>query len=74
MTQVNGDFGSIFETLLPGTTAKLDPPEGQSVLEGLEVKVAFGGVWKQSLQELSGGQRYSLTEFCMNGEWITGLS
>ena len=24
---------------------------------GLEVKVAFGGVWKQSLTELSGGQR-----------------
>lgn len=24
---------------------------------GLEVRVAFGGVWKQSLTELSGGQR-----------------
>ena len=24
---------------------------------GLEIKVAFGGVWKQSLSELSGGQR-----------------
>ena len=24
---------------------------------GLEVKVAFGGVWKASLTELSGGQR-----------------
>ena len=55
--KVNHDFGSIFETLLPGTTAKLDPPEGQTVLDGLEVRVAFGGVWKQSLQELSGGQR-----------------
>ena len=51
------DFGSIFSTLLPGTSARLSPPEGMSVLDGLEVKVAFGGVWKESLQELSGGQR-----------------
>lgn len=51
------DFGSIFSTLLPGTTAKLEPPEGGSFLDGLEVRVAFGGVWKQSLSELSGGQR-----------------
>lgn len=26
-------------------------------MAGLEVRVAFGGVWKQSLSELSGGQR-----------------
>ena len=37
--------------------AKLEPPEGQEAWEGLEVKVAFGDVWKQSLTELSGGQR-----------------
>jgi len=57
--KVNRDFGSIFSTLLPGTHAKLEPPEssGGSVLEGLEVKVAFGSVWKESLSELSGGQR-----------------
>ncbi|KAK7508183.1 hypothetical protein BaRGS_00000422, partial [Batillaria attramentaria] len=54
--QVNKDFGSIFSTLLPGTQAKLAPPEGQTVLDGLEVKVAFGDVWKESLSELSGGQ------------------
>merc|ERR1719515_624252 len=35
----------------------LEPPQGQDVLDGLEVKVAFGGVWKESLSELSGGQR-----------------
>lgn len=51
------DFGSIFSTLLPGTMAKLDPPEGGTFLDGLEVRVAFGTVWKQSLSELSGGQR-----------------
>ncbi|CAI5529739.1 unnamed protein product [Closterium sp. Naga37s-1] len=55
--KVTKDFGSIFSTLLPGTMAKLDPPEGQDFLAGLEVKVAFGGVWKHSLSELSGGQR-----------------
>ncbi|XP_014675527.1 PREDICTED: structural maintenance of chromosomes protein 2-like [Priapulus caudatus] len=55
--QVNKDFSSIFSTLLPGSCAKLAPPEGQSVLDGLEVKVAFGDVWKESLSELSGGQR-----------------
>ncbi|KAG9134427.1 hypothetical protein Leryth_022382 [Lithospermum erythrorhizon] len=56
-TKVNKDFGSIFSTLLPGTMAKLEPPEGCSFLDGLEVRVAFGHVWKQSLSELSGGQR-----------------
>lgn len=55
--KVNRDFGSIFSMLLPGTTAKLEPLEGASVMEGLEVKVAFNGVWKESLTELSGGQR-----------------
>jgi len=55
--QVNKDFGSIFSSLLPGTSAKLEPLAGQDVLDGLEVKVAFGGVWKESLTELSGGQR-----------------
>ena len=37
--KVNQDFGSIFSSLLPGTMAKLEPPEGQSFLAGLEVKV-----------------------------------
>ncbi|KAL7546813.1 hypothetical protein ACHAWF_010148 [Thalassiosira exigua] len=55
--KVNKDFGSIFSTLLPGTNAKLEPPEGMEATEGLEVKVAFGDIWKQSLSELSGGQR-----------------
>merc|ERR1712194_401423 len=49
--------GSIFSTLLPGSNAKLEPPEGMQVWEGLEVKIAFGNIWKESLSELSGGQR-----------------
>jgi len=56
--KVNADFGNIFDELLPGNTAKLDPPEGKSISDGLEVKVCLGKVWKQSLTELSGGQRY----------------
>ncbi|KAJ3153082.1 Structural maintenance of chromosomes protein 2 [Geranomyces michiganensis] len=55
--QVNQDFGSIFADLLPGNSARLDPPEDQDISQGLEVKVALGGVWKNSLTELSGGQR-----------------
>jgi structural maintenance of chromosome 2 len=55
--KVNRDFGSIFSTLLPGTFAKLEPLEGCTVADGLEVRVAFNDVWKDSLTELSGGQR-----------------
>lgn len=55
--KVNGDFGQIFAELLPGSFAKLDPPEGKTIADGLEVKVSLGKVWKQSLTELSGGQR-----------------
>lgn len=59
--KVSTNFSKIFATLLPGTEARLEPPEGCSFLDGLEVRVAFGGVWKQSLSELSGGQRSLLT-------------
>ncbi|XP_038626289.1 structural maintenance of chromosomes protein 2 [Tachyglossus aculeatus] len=55
--KVNSDFGSIFSTLLPGANATLAPPEGKTVLEGLEFRVALGNIWKENLTELSGGQR-----------------
>ncbi|XP_065185116.1 structural maintenance of chromosomes protein 2-like [Sycon ciliatum] len=55
--QVNKDFCSIFGSLLPGSKARLTPPEGMTVLDGLEFRVAFGDVWKDNLSELSGGQR-----------------
>ncbi|OWR45652.1 Structural maintenance of chromosomes protein 2 [Danaus plexippus plexippus] len=55
--QVNRDFGSIFSSLLPGAQARLTPPPGQNVLDGLEVKIGFNNTWKESLGELSGGQR-----------------
>jgi len=56
--QVSDSFGTIFSTLLPGVSSRLelaDPVKG--VMEGLEMKVSFGGVEKESLSELSGGQR-----------------
>lgn len=54
--KVNKDFGSIFSTLLPGSASKLEMV-GQSILDGLEMRVSFGNVWKESLTELSGGQK-----------------
>lgn len=55
--KVSEDFGAIFADLLPGAFAKLVIPEGKDITEGLEVKVMLGKVWKESLVELSGGQR-----------------
>ncbi|GMM38446.1 condensin subunit [Saccharomycopsis crataegensis] len=55
--KVSKDFGQIFSDLLPGAFAKLVIPEGKDITEGLEVKVMLGKVWKESLVELSGGQR-----------------
>merc|ERR1712130_473475 len=69
--KVNEHFGNIFSKLLPGTQCKLEKikkseneDDEASILDGLEVKVAFTTkdndkrtVWKESLSELSGGQR-----------------
>ncbi|OUM54711.1 hypothetical protein BVG19_g4131 [[Candida] boidinii] len=55
--KVSNDFGQIFSDLLPGSYAKLVPSDQQDVTKGLEVKVKLGNVWKESLVELSGGQR-----------------
>lgn len=55
--KVTKDFGNIFADLLPNSSAKLVPIEGKDVTEGLEVKVKLGKIWKESLVELSGGQR-----------------
>lgn len=51
------DFGHIFGDLLDGAFAKLVPVDAADVTRGLEVKVKLGPVWKESLVELSGGQR-----------------
>lgn len=54
---VNENFSSIFSTLLQGAEARLSPVKQNNVLIGLEIKVGFNGMWKDSLNELSGGQR-----------------
>ncbi|XP_027205374.2 structural maintenance of chromosomes protein 2-like [Dermatophagoides pteronyssinus] len=54
--KINENFGAIFGTLLPNANAKLAPVSVR-IKDGLEIKVAFGDVWKESLSELSGGQR-----------------
>jgi len=43
--------------------------EENTAWEGLEVKVAFGDVWKESLTELSGGQR-SLLALSLILSWL----
>ena len=54
---VNENLTLIFEQMLPGATAKMVPittPKGKM---GIEIKIGFNGQWKESLSELSGGQR-----------------
>ena len=50
--KVNDDFGSIFSTLLPGTTAKLEPQQGCSFLEGAHRREQR---WRCSCHSLGGG-------------------
>jgi len=54
---VNENFSGIFSTLLPGAQALLNPVKTNGILSGLEIKVGFNGVFKESLGELSGGQK-----------------
>ena len=66
-TKVNKDFAEIFGTLLPGARAMLAANEAvvngngqgkRKELVGVEFRVGFGkDAWKESLSELSGGQR-----------------
>jgi structural maintenance of chromosome 2 len=72
-TRVNADFGAVLAELLPGAFCRLAPvtAEGLEVEDvaagataGLEIRVRLGAVWKESLVELSGGQR-SLTALAL---------
>eukprot|EP00760_Papus_ankaliazontas_P005677 PhM_4_TR1270/c1_g1_i1/m.84757/K06674/SMC2; structural maintenance of chromosome 2 len=64
--KVSQGFSVLFATCLPGASCRLmqdrDPSSGKLV--GLEVRVAFHGKEKESLTELSGGQR-SLLALCL---------
>eukprot|EP01063_Lacrimia_lanifica_P006962 TRINITY_DN14410_c0_g2_i1.p1 TRINITY_DN14410_c0_g2~~TRINITY_DN14410_c0_g2_i1.p1 ORF type:complete len:535 (+),score=297.61 TRINITY_DN14410_c0_g2_i1:32-1636(+) len=56
--KVTVDFSSIFSSLLPGASAKLKPDyDEHEMITGLTICVAMGKSWKDSLTELSGGQR-----------------
>jgi len=55
--KVKTDFATIFSAFLPTLSATLEPPEGMTLMDGLEMKVATGGVTQDSLQILSGGQK-----------------
>lgn len=54
--EVNRNFGEIFTTILPGVQAMLRTVDGD-FKKGLDIRVGFNGIWKESLSELSGGQR-----------------
>lgn len=54
--EVNKVFGNLYSKFLPGANATLSKVNG-NILDGLEIRVCFGEVWKESLTELSGGQR-----------------
>ena len=54
---VNESFSNIFSTLLPGASAHLQLADPENIQEGLKIRVGFGDQWKESLSELSGGQR-----------------
>ena len=54
--QVNKNLNSIYSTLLPQTKAKLEQVKKDNLMDGLQLRVAFNGIWKKSLSELSGGQ------------------
>lgn len=55
--RVNEEFGKIFNSVLPGAQACLRQINPDDITAGLEIRVAFNGLWKDSLDELSGGQR-----------------
>lgn len=57
MKEVNINLRDIFSTLLPNVSAGLRSQYEGDVLTGLVLIVAFNGVEKESLSELSGGQR-----------------
>jgi len=55
--RVNTEFGKIFSSVLPGAQTCLKQINPKDINAGLEIRVAFNGLWKESLDKLSGGQR-----------------
>jgi len=42
-----GFYGGIFAELLPGNVAKLQPPDNQDLMDGLEIKVQWVACGRQ---------------------------
>ena len=62
---VSAIFGKLFATCLPGAAAQLQEERDEAGhLTGLGVRVSFNGKAKESLSELSGGER-SLLALCL---------
>jgi len=57
LNRVNIGFGKIFSSVLPDAQARLKQTNPNDITAGLEICVAFNGLWKESLEELSGDQR-----------------
>jgi structural maintenance of chromosome 2 len=60
--EVNKNLGLIFSSLLPGAYAEMKMVElidkrTKTAYLGIEIRISFNGKWKDSLTELSGGQR-----------------
>ena len=60
--KVNENLGKLFQALLPGAFAKMElndyiDKRTKNKYKGVEIKISFNGKWKDSLSELSGGQR-----------------
>lgn len=55
--EVNKNFGDIFSSLLPNSQAELVADDGKDFMKGLRFRIGFSGKWKESLSELSGGQK-----------------
>ena len=55
---VNENLGKMFSQLLPGAKARMQKVDAKGKEPGgIRIRVCFSGQWKESLSELSGGQK-----------------
>lgn len=55
--EVNKNLKQMFSKLLPGAQAEMEEMTIDKEKMGIQIRIAFNGKWKESLSELSGGQR-----------------
>lgn len=60
-TDVNTYLHDIYSILLPNASAKLEFVNPNDITDGLRLRVALSGHWKDGLTELSGGQKSLLS-------------